>query len=333
MSTLDRKLLAIAELGKAVTSTLDRETIRETILERLSQLIRARNWTLFLLDREQGELSFALVAGMEGKQVEGLRLKLGQGLAGQAAATGKAILVPDASADPRFDPALDRKSGFTTRSLITLPLKLREEVIGVLQIVNPEDAGLFNADALPILELLADFVAIALNNAANHERIARLVVTDDVSGHFNSRFLHTKLRELLGQGRETALVFLDMDNFKRIVDTYGHPLGTKVLTQVSAVIASRLCPGDFLVRYGGDEFILILPGQSKKDALRKVEEVREALTGAVLLEEEGHHVKATASFGIAHYPTDAADLASLLKAADISMYRSKDRGKNAITVA
>ncbi|MDT8395386.1 MAG: sensor domain-containing diguanylate cyclase [bacterium] len=333
MSDLTEQLMACVELGKAVTSTLDREEILKIILNRLSQLIRAQNWTLYLMDAERQELRFEVVVGLEGKDLKGLTLKVGEGLAGMVAETGEPILVPDTGSEPNFDKRVDSRTGFKTHSLITLPLKLGERVIGVLQIINPENQELFEHRIFPILQILSDFVAISISNALNHEKIEKLVVTDDVSGFYNSRFLHRKLAEIIDSGQATSLVFLDMDNFKRIVDTYGHPMGSKVLKEVAEAIATQLAGDDFLVRYGGDEYVVVLPGRNKNEAIEAVEKIRIALNEAVCLEEDGHHVKVTASFGVANFPEDAQDLKGLLRSADVSMYRSKDRGKNTITVS
>lgn len=332
MKTVAEQLLACVELGKAVTRTLDRERILEVILNRLSELVAAHNWTLYLLDEDKQELRFELVAGLDRVTLVGATIKVGQGIAGSVAQSGEPCLVPDAEKDPRIDRAVDRSTGFVTRSLITLPLKRCEQVIGVLQVVNPEDVSLFEDERRPVLELIADFVAIALNNALNHERVRTLTVTDDVTGFFNARFLHQTLEALIETGTATSLVFLDMDHFKKIVDGYGHPLGGKVLKEVALVIGSQLEPGDSLVRYGGDEYVILLPGQEKDAAREKVERIRSALISARFLTDEGHDVAVTASFGIAHYPCDASDLKSLLRNADVSLYRSKDRGKDTITV-
>jgi diguanylate cyclase (GGDEF)-like protein len=333
MTKLTEQLIACVELGKAVTSTLDRASILEIILSRLSQLIRAQNWTLYLLDQEKQELRFEVVVGLDSEKLKGLTIKVGEGIAGMVAETGEAIMVPDTGRDRRVSHRVDDQTGFVTHSLITLPLKKGETAIGVLQIINPEDPALFTEEYLPILHILADFVAIAINNALNHERIETLVVTDDVSGYYNSRFLHQKLAELINTNTPMSLVFLDMDNFKRIVDTYGHPLGSKVLREVAQVIGAQIRDGDFLVRYGGDEYVIILPRLKKQDAILMVENIQRALADTDFLADEGHKVKVTASFGIAHYPDDASDLKGLLHSADISMYKSKDKGKNSITVS
>ena len=333
MKDMTEQLMACVELGKAVTSTLDRGQILRIILNRLSQLIHALNWTLYLVDEEARELRFEVVVGLEGIDFKDIQLKIGEGLAGQVAATGEPILIRDVREDTRVDRRVDTCTGFTTRSLITLPLKLGDRVIGVLQIINPEDQELFEESYLPILLILSDFVAISINNAINHEKIEKLAVTDDVSGFYNSRYLHLKLDEIISSKQTTSLVFLDMDNFKRIVDTYGHPMGSKVLKEVAQVIGSHLGQDDFLVRYGGDEYVMVLPGAEKKEAREKVERIHTALNETSFLVEDGHDVRVTASFGIANFPEDAQDLKGLLHSADVSMYISKDRGKNAITVS
>lgn len=333
MTNLTEQLMACVELGKAVTSTLDRDKILDIILNRLSELIKAQNWSLYLVDQERKELKFEVVVGLNSEELKDIKIGVGEGVAGKVAETGEAIIVPDTSKDSRFSQSIDEKTGFVTSSLITLPLKKGSTTIGVLQIVNPEDSSLFDDEYQPILMILSDFVAIAINNALNHEKIETLTLTDDVSGYNNSRFLHMKLGELIDNKIKTSLVFLDMDNFKRIVDTYGHPLGSKVLKEVAQVIGTQMDEGDFLVRFGGDEYVIILPGQDKAAALRKVENVQLALSRTDFLAEEGHQVQVSASYGIANFPDDASDLKGILHSADMSMYDSKDKGKNAITIS
>lgn len=333
MRSLAEQLLACVALGKAVTETLDRERILDVILARLSTLVAARNWTVYVVDEPAQVLRFELVVGLDPEAVRGRTVKIGEGIAGSVARSGEAILLPDAARDPRVDRSIDRATGFVTSSIITLPLKHGGRVTGVLQLVNPDDRTLFEPDRRSVLTLIADFVAIALANARSYERVKTLSLTDDVTGFFNARYLHQRLGELIDSGTETALVFLDMDHFKRIVDTYGHPLGAKVLRDVARVIGSQLDAEDALVRYGGDEYVILLPRQGKEEAHAKVERIRSVLVATSFLREEGHDVHVTASFGIAHHPEDAADVKELLRSADGCLYRSKGQGKNRITVA
>jgi diguanylate cyclase (GGDEF)-like protein len=334
MDFYDRQLLTCVEIGKAVTSTLNMEEILVTILKRLSELIKAKNWTLYLLDQQTGELRFEVVVGLDTGRLADVRIKLGEGIAGQAALTGEPIMVPEGvHGDPRFSRRVDELTGFTTRSLICLPLTIQQSVIGVLEVVNPEDPALFDESLMPVLSILADYVAIAIANARNYQEIEALSVTDDVTGFGNTRFLHQYLDGLLNRGQAVSLVFLDLDNFKRVVDSHGHLLGSKMLKEVAVVIASCLGKDDRLVRYGGDEYVVILPGQDKKAAVAKTGEMQQALAGAVFLRSDGLQVKISASFGIASYPQDAGSQRELLQVADGCMYRSKLLGKNLITAA
>ncbi len=332
-----RQLMTCVEIGKALTSTFNMEEILQIVLERLSELVPAKNWTVFLLDPKTKELRFELVVGVEKEALSHVRVKLGEGIAGTVAATGEPILVEDVEKDPRFSPKVDLVTGFVTRSIICLPLKIQGSVIGVVEVVNPEDPTLFHRHSMMTLLILADYLAIAIGNAVNYRKMADLALTDTVTGFYNTRFLHQYLEWLLEplspKVGEISLVFLDMDDFKQVVDAHGHLMGTKVLKEVAGVIASNLDEGDRLVHYGGDEFVILLPEQGKAQALEKVKAIRKALTQAVFLQEEGRGVKVTASFGVANYPQDAADKAALLRLADHSMFRSKEAGKDTITIA
>ena len=334
MLSHDKKLLTCVEIGKAITSTLNMQQILKIIMQRISELIRAKNWTLYLLDHETQELHFELVVGLEKEMLAHTRMKLGEGIVGIAALTGEPILVPkDARNDPRFSKRVDDMTGFTTESLICLPLKVQDSVIGAIEIVNPEDPSLFDESSMPVLSFLADYVSIAITNARNHTKIQTLAITDDVTGFYNTRFLHDNLGKLLQQDQVVSLAFVDLDDFKKVVDTYGHLMGSKMLKEVAVVIASGLDCDDRLVRYGGDEYVVIIPSQDKQSAFEKMKDVLEEISQTPFLQSEGFAVKITASCGIASYPQDAGDMVALLQMADASLYRSKEQGKNSITAA
>jgi diguanylate cyclase (GGDEF)-like protein len=170
-----------------------------------------------------------------------------------------------------------------------------------------------------------------------HDRAMKLAVTDDVSGFNNTRYLHRKLDRLLepsgGKPPAVSLVFFDLDNFKALVDRHGHLCGTKALREVAQAIAKALDEDDRLVRYGGDEFIVILPRQSKEEARVKVQRMKQLIASTAFLQKENIFAHLTASFGLASYPEDARNKSALLARADKCLFHSKSEGKNRISLA
>jgi diguanylate cyclase (GGDEF)-like protein len=331
------RILTCIEFSKALVSAYDMETLLTAVLERIKVLIPARNWSLLLVDPQTQELYFAVTVGVDQKLLRGVRLRIGEGIAGTVAQTGKPMFIYDACDDERFCQKVDDITGFDTRSIIALPLLVRGEVVGVFEVVNVENQEFFREKYLPLLEILGDYVAIAVDNVHNLQKLQARTFIDEVTGFFNTRYLAIKLDKFISdvlarEGSELSVVFLDLDDFKHVVDTYGHLKGTKVLAEVARVIHGVLGPEDSLVRYGGDEYIVLLPGRSQAQALNLVRQMRRALKEFSFLAEEGLNLKLTASFGIATLPQDARDKETLLLIADRAMYGSKGRGKDCIVM-
>ncbi len=331
------RVLACIEFSKALVSAYDMETLLTAVLERIKALIPASNWSLLLLDRQTQELYFAVSVGVDHDLVKGVRLKIGEGIAGTVAQTRKPIFIPEACEDERFCQKVDDITGFATRSIIALPLLVRGEVVGVFEVINVENQEFFREKYLPLLEILGDYVAIAVDNVYNLQKLQARTFIDEVTGFYNTRYLACKLDKfipevLAGGGKELSVVFLDLDDFKNVVDAHGHLLGTKVLAEVARVIHAVLGSEDALVRYGGDEYIVLLPDRSQVQALSLVRQMRWAIKEAAFLSEEGLNLKVTASFGIATLPQDARDKENLLIIADRAMYGSKGRGKDCIVM-
>ena len=200
-------------------------------------------------------------------------------------------------------------------------------------IVRPMDENELRARVANLLRLHR----LSLDLKKEHDRVLKLSVTDDVSGFNNTRYLHRYLDRFLSapdaHDVELSLVFFDLDNFKRVVDTHGHLLGSKILKEVAQAISRELDEDDRIVRYGGDEFVVILPRQGKGQALAKVQRMRRAILRTPFLQKENIDARVTASFGLATFPHDAKDKRELLGAADDCLFRSKADGKNRISVA
>lgn len=219
----------------------------------------------------------------------------------------------------------------STRRPGSLPVKYLGDVVDDL-ILRPIEPPELQARVANLLRMRR----LSLDVKKEHDRVMKLAVTDDVTGFNNTRYLHRFLDRFFDNAAtrpsEACLVFFDLDNFKRLVDVHGHLLGSKALKEVAQVVSEVMEEEDRLVRYGGDEFIVLLPRQSKDQGLLKVERFKEAINNAEFLRKEGVNARLTASFGLASYPRDAGDKKSLLAAADRCLFQSKSDGKNRVSV-
>ncbi|MBU0995763.1 MAG: sensor domain-containing diguanylate cyclase [Proteobacteria bacterium] len=332
-----RALAACVEVGKLLTSTLNLKEILRLIVVKVSELVEAENWSLLLKDEKTGELSFSIVVGIDESLFKGIRLAPGEGIAGIVAETGEIKIIQDVHADTCFYRKVDETTGFTTRSVICVPLKTHGKVLGVLEIVNVKDTTFFESHYLRILTILSDYAAIAIENSHHCDRIFQLTIRDEYTGLFNARYLHQILDGIIDQGkgeeRQLALVFVDIDNFKEVVDTYGHLLGSQVLKEVGNTMSDCIHGNDILVKYGGDEYIIILPDKNRSEAISCVETIIDTIRKTTYLASETKPVYITASFGIALYPDDASTSRDLLSRADNMMYTIKRSTKNGYGVA
>jgi len=331
------RLRACLEIGKLLTSARDLDEILELILKKGSDLIDAENWSLLLRDRVTGELTFEVVVGIDSETVYGIKIDRGVGIAGHVAESGIPLIIPDVKGDSRFNPDIDSKTGFITSSIVCIPLKIRGSVLGVVEVVNPGDMDEFKMRDLPFMLILSDYAAIAIENAQYMAEINRLAITDEYTGLFNARYLHRTMDRLTKEYKESgdpfSVVFVDIDDFKTVVDTHGHLLGSHVLKEIGETIQAHLEPNDIVIKYGGDEYVLVLPDTDKQAAQKRIRPILQAIASTSYLSFLPEPVHVTASFGLAVFPEDADSKREILIAADNLMYSVKRTGKNAIGIA
>jgi len=329
-------LVSCVQIGKLLTSTLDLKQILEHIMLKVSQLVQAQNWSLLLLDELSGCLTFEVVVGIEKEKVTDIKIQLGEGIAGLVAQSGETIFVPDAEHDTRVYKKIDQLTGFITKSIVCLPLKIHGKILGVIEIINVDNFEGFKKRDLPVLSILMDYAAIAIENSQYFSKIQRMSITDEYTGLYNARYLHNILEKLIKEseeaGHELAVVFMDVDNFKNVVDTYGHLCGSQVLQEIGITILGCLTKDDILIKYGGDEYIIILPNRNKKSAKNQVRKILDTIRESTYLNNEKQPIKLTSSSGIAMFPADAKNKKDLLLVADNMMYQIKRKSKNGIGI-
>jgi diguanylate cyclase (GGDEF)-like protein len=325
------------ELGKALTSSLQLDQVLRTIMEKIDEFLRPDTWSLLLLDEVKQELYFELAVGKGAQALKDVRIKMGQGIAGWVAQQDEAVIVPDVSQDTRFFAKVDEKTKMETRSIVAVPVRYRDHCLGVIELINCVGSGGFHQRDLALLEALADFAAIALENARHVKRIHELTITDDCTSLFNARHmefvLETEIYRSQRYGFEFSVVFIDLDHFKRVNDTHGHLIGSKLLADVGQVVKAACRRIDFAFRYGGDEFVIVLPQSSKENAFVVARRLHKLIGETTWLSAEGLNIHFTASIGVASYPSDAKTKVELLHLADEAMYMVKNSTRNGVAAA
>ena len=337
---LERKIKELSvfhEVGKALTSTLDLEQVLRVIMEKISDFFRPDTWSLLLVDEKTGELYFEIAIGEGADALKQIRLQAGEGIAGWVVKSGEPLVVPNVSEDKRFAPRLDSMTKIQTRSVVCVPVRGREKILGVIELINYVAELKLGEDDLFRLRALADYAAIAIENARYVQRIHELTITDDLTLLYNSRHLHSILEaEVYRSTRhryEFSLLFIDLDYFKLVNDRYGHLAGSKLLEEMGQFIKKHLRLIDFGFRYGGDEFVVLLPQTPKRGAINVARRLHYTIGQQIFLKQEGLNIQITASLGVASFPEDAQSKEELIRLADEAMYTAKKNSRNSIAVA
>jgi len=329
------ELSILHDVAKALTSSLNLDSILQTIMEKVAAYFRPDNWSLLMTDEEHGELYFAIAVGDASASLKSVRLRIGEGIAGWVAEHGEPVVVPDVSKDERFSNRVDDMTRWHTRSVLCVPLASKNRILGVIQLINVE-MKTFGDDQLMLLRALADYAAIAIDNARAVEKIQELTITDDCTGLYNARHLYDSIEAEVNRsarfGYEFSVIFLDLDHFKLVNDNCGHLIGSKLLANIGVKIKQHLRLIDYAFRYGGDEFVVLLPQTSKQAALVVARRLRDLLRNTQFEFEGDVKLNVRASMGVATYPEDALDSHGLIRQADEMMYMVKNATRDAIAV-
>ena len=189
---------------------------------------------------------YAIAVGEDSQSLKGLRVPLGEGVAGWVASTGNPLVVPDVSLDTRWDAFSRAHPELRIRSIACIPIRSGEKTLGVIQLLNTK-LDLESEYSISFLRILCDYAAIAIQNARSVKLIHELTITDDCTGLFNARHLYTLLDEqieLAATIPETrfSLLFVDLDHFKLVNDTHGHLIGSRLLAEVGGLMRRALGP-------------------------------------------------------------------------------------------
>ena len=321
----DRELTLVNRLTMVITSSMNIEEIFEGFAQELKEVVDVDWATIALI--EGAELRFlALTSTMGSAWKAGERMPL-LGTATEWVAKEKRSL---------YEANLSRHKRFWTgehhlrrgvRSIVYLPLVVRGEGIGSL-IVASRRVDAYNTGQIRLLEHLALQIATPIENSQLYARAEQRARIDELTGLFNRRHFEERLKEEIARhsryGNVFSLFMLDLDNFKTYNDIYGHPAGDELLDQIGSIIRSSIRNADQAFRYGGDEFIVILPQTISEDAYVVAERVREQIASEMKAKE----VAMTCSIGLASYPSDGVMSGEVITASDTALYYAKRTGGN-----
>jgi diguanylate cyclase (GGDEF)-like protein len=329
------QLAAFNQIAKALTSTLEVGEVLKLVMQKVSELLQPESWSL-LLQGPDGDLYFEICVGPAAERIKLLKIPPGEGIAGSVFRTGKGRLVEDVRDDPDFSPRFDELSEFQTQALIAVPLMARGHPLGVIELVNKKGAPPFDRDDLRAVSAIADYAAIAIENARNFQKVQELTLSDEHTNLYNARFLISALEREIERAnrfaRPVSLLFLDIDQFKQVNDTRGHLVGSAALKAVGGALLETVRSVDSVCRYGGDEFAVLLLETHLERARVVAERVRHTIAAREFV-IDGAPLKLTVSVGYATFPEHGKTARALLGAADKAMYAAKAAGKNAVSGA
>jgi diguanylate cyclase (GGDEF)-like protein len=326
----------LQEITSLINGGRAQETIFESVLSCALQMLGAQAVFLITVDGERVR-KFALRITPDGQLLglERYELPSQAGITRWVLLEGQPVHIPDVGTDARYHPSVDSLPGLRTSACLAAPLKVRDTTLGVLVAVNRIDASPFHERHLRVLSLLANQTAIAIENAKLYRRAEQLAITDDLTQVYNYRFLKMALRREVKRAarfsQRFSILMVDVDNLKKYNDRNGHLRGSEVLRQVAQVLTREARSIDLVAKYGGDEFVVILPQTTREGACVLAERVKVSTESTAFpLAEPG---LITVSLGVATYPENGITAGELLESADIALYAAKQSGKNRVSLA
>ncbi len=324
-----RDLLQITE---SILTTLDAGSVLESVADRLAELVGWDNVWIELLDRETGVIVPVMAKGSNAAEYLEPWLPGETGIGPWVMEHNEAVLIGDQFDDPRVRSS---ESGPIHGGLICVPLRGRSGAMGTLALERLGEGRSFSDEEFELVKLFAAQVSIAVQNAQAHGVITRQAETDDLTGLRNSRSFRRELQSAVAAGETFSLLMVDLDRFKLVNDNFGHQAGNVLLRQVADAIVSASRDTDAVFRYGGDEFVVLLPRSDADHVGPVAERIRNMLTAAAGQAPgvRAAGIRVDASAGIATYPTDGDTPDAILLAADRACFMAKRSGGGRVATA
>jgi diguanylate cyclase (GGDEF)-like protein len=320
-------------LMDAASAVLTAESLDQTLLrvaQGLNRLVPYNDLTLYEIDRAAGMFIPMFAFGSYADEVMAERFPLTRGITGATLRDGRARNIPRSDLDP--DAKTVAGTPMDPEAMMCVPLEVAGRTIAMLNVYRYGENVAFSDFEGLIIERFGIIVALALDSARQRDLLRTQADTDELTGLLNRRAFNQRLDTLLHRARLSStplsLVEIDIDDFKRINDRFGHAAGDTALTAVAESLTHSVREGEFVARMGGEEFAIILPRTDQLASLGVADRCRQSPTAEWYTGPE-----VTISAGIATYPLHAMDAEGLLQAADTALYAAKSAGRNRVVVA
>ncbi len=315
------RLSVFSSIGKSIVAENTIHGVLDRVMEHVGSFFGPSNWSVLLVDGKNEELVFAVVVGRAAEALQGRRIPISEGVAGWVVRHGKPAIIEATESDSRFSERIDGISGFTTESVIAVPLVAGGKVFGAIELLNRLDGHSFSAFDMRVLSTIADFAAIAIEKVYYLSEAKRLSEQDHLTGALNRRGLARVIeRETIRLKRypgSVSVIIADVDAFKAINDRHGHQVGDEVLKSVASALGGAMRAVDALARYGGDEFVIFMPQTGPEEAKLARSRIEALLAQA----GKAFSVPWTVTLGV--HSSSHADFGELFRESDRDLYRRK----------
>ena len=336
VNLVNKKLKMVYTINSVITKLSQEENFLDKVVETISATLNYLNVAILLIDGDY--LYVKSNKGYSQKLIKNLKIRVGyDGVTGWVAKWGIAQLVSDITKEPRYIAGIEN-----VKSELAIPIKYstisgkdyKEEILGVLD-VSSEKIGGLTIDDQNLLTLITGQLAIALKNRELLHETSVLASTDGMTQLMNYRVfkenLYKEIKRAKRYDHTFSLLMIDIDDFKKVNDTYGHRAGDHVLKTLAEIMKDSVRDTDLVARYGGEEFTIIMPETEKDDAYLTGDRIRAIAEEAIVVKEETNEkIRFTISGGVASFPSDGDTFEKLVENVDIALYKAKKAGKNQI---
>ncbi len=322
---------AFANTVDSSSSTNDRKLGMSLLINKILSHIQAEECILYLFGESGGTLQRAYSTGNI-KDIDLFEQRANGSIVEKVLSGGTPYVNNSYSFELRVP--FSKESVFI-KSILCYPLVHKGEKIGAIELIN-KASGVFTPEDQSLIEMMLNPLAIAVRTVEMFESAERLTITDDLTKLYNYRYLMTYLeadvKRCLRYKKKVSLLFIDVDGFKRINDTFGHLVGSQALAEMGQVFRRIVRETDVVGRYGGDEFVIVLPETPLNGAMVIAERIRKKVEECEFV-AQNLSIRLTVSLGVANCPKHTLTAEGLIKKADAAMYRAKELSKNSIKVA